>query len=434
MRTRIGIDGASFARRAAAAGGILAASAAVALASAAPSGLLAPNDDCATAAPVFDGLNAGLSNVGSTTSGGVPAACVGINSDVWFSYTASCTGTAVFTTCPAGAGTLADTVVQVFDGTGGCGALVSVGCNDDSCGLRSSVSVPVTSGTLYYVRIGDFGATSPATGTFDLTITCCAGPAPNDECAGASPVVTGMNAGLSNFCSTTSLGVPAACAPISADVWYSYVATCTGPVTFTTCPDTAGSLGDTIIQVFDVTAGCGALVPVACNDDSCGLHSTVVATLVAGTTYAVRIGAYGAGGSQGTYDLLISNTGGAGSVAVNPTGCGILVLASTGSPTPGATVSFTLSGITGAGTFIWLGPSLGPGGIPLCLPAPCALGAMLSFLFPGPALAVPVPCDPGLVGGAISAQGGDILGVGGCGVLPFGFPFSVSSTLDIVIG
>ena len=39
-----------------------------------------------------------------------------------------------------------------------------------------------------------------------------------------------------------------------------------------------------------------------------------------------------------------------------------------------------------------------------------------------------------LVGGAISAQGGDILGAGGCGVIPFGFPFTLSGTLDLVIG
>ncbi|HKB15098.1 MAG TPA: hypothetical protein VKF62_03485, partial [Planctomycetota bacterium] len=92
MRMRIGMVCADLGRRAAGAGGVLAACAAPAFASAAPAGLLAPNDDCATAAPVFTGPNPGLSNAGATTSTGVPAACALINSDVWYSYTATCTG------------------------------------------------------------------------------------------------------------------------------------------------------------------------------------------------------------------------------------------------------------------------------------------------------------------------------------------------------
>ncbi len=392
-----------------------------------PSGLLAPPDECATAAPVFDGLNAGLTNVGSTTSAGPVPACAALNSDVWFAYTATCTGVATFSTCPPGAGTLADTVVEVFDGTGGCGALVLAGCDDDTCGFRSSVAVPVTAGTLYYVRIGDFGAASIATGTFDLTIAC-APAVPGDECAGAIPAFTGLNAPGSTVGASTSSTWP--CAIGGTDVWYSYVATCTAPTTFTFCPPGSATY-DSAIEVFDGSGGCGALLSLGCNDDSCGLSSSLTVPTVAGTLYYVRVGGFL--GASGGYALLITTTGAAGSVGVNPTGCGSLSLAAAGSPTPGGTVGFSLSGITGGGTFIWLGSSLGPGGIPLCPPAPCALGAMLSFLFPGPAIAVPVPCDPGLVGGTISAQGGDILGAGGCGVLPFGFPFTVSGTLDLVI-
>src|SRR5262245_18015290 len=226
---RVGTEtGGSFAAlRAAGVAGILAG-----FAAASPSDLLAPNNECATAAPVFAGVNPGLSNAGATTSVGVPAACVDINSDVWFSYTATCTGFGTFSTCPAGAGTLVDTVLQVFNGAGGCGALVPLGCNDDACGNHSTVAVPVTSGTLYYVRVGAFGAGTPAFGTFDLSITCT-GPPANDQCAGAIPAVTGLNPPAARAGATTSL--PWTCASGGSDVWYSYVASCTGATTFTLC-------------------------------------------------------------------------------------------------------------------------------------------------------------------------------------------------------
>ncbi len=424
MRSRFRVARSSSVVRAAGGAAVLATAA---FGAANPSGLLAPNDECAAAFPVFDGLNAGLTNVGSTTSAGPVPACAALNSDVWFAYTATCTGAASFTTCPPGAGSLADTVVEVFDGTGGCGALVLAGCDDDTCGFRSTVTVPVSAGTLYYVRIGDFGTASIATGTFDLTITCLP-PVTNDECAVATPIVTGLNAPGANLGATTSFAWP--CAIGGTDVWYSYVATCTAPTTFSFCAPGSATY-DSAIEVFDGSGGCGALLSLGCNDDFCGLSSSLTVPTVAGTLYYVRVGGFAA--ASGTFTLLVTTTGGAGSVGLNPTGCGGLTLTSTGSPTPGATVGFTLTGLTGVGSFIWLGASTGPGGIPLCPPAPCALGATLTFLLPGPAIAVPVPCDPGLVGGAISAQGGDILGAGGCGVLPFGFPFTVSGTLDLVI-
>ncbi|HEX5050589.1 MAG TPA: hypothetical protein VFZ65_02345 [Planctomycetota bacterium] len=57
--------------------------------------------------------------------------------------------------------------MEVFDGAGGCGALTSIGCNDDTCGLQSSVSVPVTTGSTYYIRVGGYAGD---TGTFTLNI------------------------------------------------------------------------------------------------------------------------------------------------------------------------------------------------------------------------------------------------------------------------
>ena len=72
----------------------------------------------------------------------------------------------------------------VFDGTGGCGSLVSLGCNDDSCGTRSVVSVPVTNGQLLYIRVGGWNS---AQGSFILNVAGDLGP------VAAHPIVDETN-------------------------------------------------------------------------------------------------------------------------------------------------------------------------------------------------------------------------------------------------
>jgi hypothetical protein len=80
-------------------------------------------------------------------------------------------------------GTIYDSTIEIFDGTGGCGALVSLACNDDTCGLQSSVTVPAVTGTTYYIRVGGFAGD---TGVFTLTIN---GP------SGTGTVATSTNVG-----------------------------------------------------------------------------------------------------------------------------------------------------------------------------------------------------------------------------------------------
>lgn len=126
-------------------------------------------DECVTATPVFDGANGPFTNVGSTTNPAQLWTCAFGDNDVWFAYLASCTGNAVANTCGGGF----DTVLEVF--SGGCGALTSIDCNDDACGLQSQVGWSATIGTTYYIRVGGYAG---ATGNFPLTISCTP-PPPN---------------------------------------------------------------------------------------------------------------------------------------------------------------------------------------------------------------------------------------------------------------
>ncbi|MFY9342620.1 MAG: hypothetical protein WAT39_09025 [Planctomycetota bacterium] len=139
---------------------LLAATASVAF-----SGLArAQGDDCTGALSIGQGLNGPYTNVGSTTSAPAWPCGAGAN-DVWFSYVPPSAGTLDVDLCT---GTTYDSTLQVFDGTAGCGGLVSLGCNDDSCGLASRLlGIPVTGGTTYFIRVGGFGG---GTGTFSVNI------------------------------------------------------------------------------------------------------------------------------------------------------------------------------------------------------------------------------------------------------------------------
>ncbi len=133
------------------------------------------NDDCANAQPVGDGIVA-FDSGGATTDGpALPGNCdegggLDFVKDVWFDYTASCTGTATATTCISGT---FDTRLAVYAGSGCVGSFLA--CNNDACGpggLQSQLTFPVAAGQRYRVRIG--GVITGGTGI--LSMACAPGP------------------------------------------------------------------------------------------------------------------------------------------------------------------------------------------------------------------------------------------------------------------
>jgi hypothetical protein len=142
------------------------------------------NDDCSAPSALVDGLNA-FTTVGATTDG--PAFTAGpciafgspqINQDVWYTYTASCTGTLTLELCDDGAATPGsagyDSKIAVYNNVP-CpvSEADSIGCNDDGVGcanFSSFLQVSVTSGTTYLVRVGAFAV--GVTGSGNINITC----------------------------------------------------------------------------------------------------------------------------------------------------------------------------------------------------------------------------------------------------------------------
>ena len=87
------------------------------------------------------------------------------------------------------------------------------------------------------------------------------------------------------------------------DVWFYWTSTTSGPVNFSLC---GGSTVDTVIAVWNdgATPGTCPTTPVACNDDFCGLQSQLTFTAVAGTSYFLQVGAFGAATTySGTFTI-----------------------------------------------------------------------------------------------------------------------------------
>ncbi len=382
----------------------------------------AQNNECANSTLVFDGPNGPYNNVGATTS--LPAwPCGNAGNDVWFAYSATCTGTLTIDTC----GSAFDTVLQVFDIScvpyPWCSYLTTGPCNDDSCGLQSSITVPIVGGGAYFIRVGGYGG---AIGGFFLNIACTGNGNPStDECAGATPLPSlAVHGPFSNAGHTTSL--PAwPCGGGGNDRWFEYVATCTGPHRFYTCG--TGTNFDTTLEVLRGACGCPSqMTSLACNDDSCGLQSSVTVNLQASNSYRIRVGGFG--GATGNFTLGVALGTGTGSTT--PLGIGACggtnVILTSGDPNLGGTITTVVGGSGSA----LIGYGFTPLNLFVC--GNCAIGHEWSVFVTGLSSTLTIPCDPNLVGASVYTQGIVLWPVNpGC---PGSYSFSTTDTERIVIG
>ncbi|MBI1826384.1 MAG: hypothetical protein HY287_15665 [Planctomycetes bacterium] len=297
------------------------------------------NDNCNDRTPIVDGT-INFSNVGATTDGlDAGASCSesgysDVGSDIWYSYTSSCTGTLTVDLC----GSQFDTKVAVYDGCGRCPPNTTpIDCNDDFCGLRSFLTMPATQGHCYTIRVGGYQGLQ-GTGTLHVACqvtppngACCVNSAcvgtisessclsqngvwnpgqscpvfscpapPNDTCNDCVRVLTGTT-----YSGTTVGSHPDLAAPYtscgggadSLDVWHCWTADCTGLVDIDTCT----SSFDTTLSVFNACNG----DELFCNDDGCApLQSKVHLSVTSGQAFFFRVA--GVNGATGSYKLRIS--------------------------------------------------------------------------------------------------------------------------------
>lgn len=122
------------------------------------------NDHCQSVYVVAEGSHA-FHNFDATTSGPVEGGGCNIGSDVWFGHTAQCDGELTVSLC----GSSFDTVLAIYAFACPDSPGQFIACNSSFCGQQSQVTIPVTAGQGYRIRIGGLGG---AQGDGTLTISC----------------------------------------------------------------------------------------------------------------------------------------------------------------------------------------------------------------------------------------------------------------------
>lgn len=244
------------------------------------------NDNCAGATAIGDVTNLAFDTTTATFDG--PGGCM-TTPNIWYCYTASCTGTALFSLC----GSSFDTKLAVYDGCTCWGTQLA--CNDDSgpgcAGLQSSIEYPVKAGNQYLIEVGGYSGT----GSGVLSVNCT----PNDACANAAAIGNVTN--LPYETTSATFDGPGTC-QYAANIWYCYTAPGCGSALISLC----GSSYDTKLAVYDGCACWGT--QLACNDDNgpgcSGLQSSIQIPVSSGGQYLIEVGGY----SSNTGDGVLSTS------------------------------------------------------------------------------------------------------------------------------
>ena len=267
----------------------------------------APANDMFANAQAVTGLSGNVAgtNVNATKESGEPNITANPGgASVWYSWTATSTGSTTIAT----AGSSFDTLLGVYRGTA-VNALTLVAQNDDVATNNSTSQVIFTAnaGTTYMIAVdGWSGGSLPARGSIALAWTQTPAPAPtNDNFASAFPL-SGQSGNLTatNSNATEEPGEPnIAGNPGGASVWFSWTAPVSGTATLTT----AGSSFNTLLGVY-TGSGVAALTQVAANDDASSTAQTSFVTFnaVSGTVYWISVDGFNAGTSAATGNIALA--------------------------------------------------------------------------------------------------------------------------------
>jgi hypothetical protein len=249
--------------------------------------------------PVNDTCDGAVALIGPGGSIGGDTTCAIIQSSFnctgnaspgqYYRWTAPADGVAAFQTC---GGASYDTAITVSSACP-ASALNQIACNDDACGLRSRVDFAVIGGQEYIVRVAGF---STARGSYTLDWAFVPGARPNEACASAQPISLGSYAG-STVGSTNDGSATCGSSASAPDVYYRFRSPVNAIVSFSTC----GAAGyDTVLSAYTACPA-DASTQFVCNDDACGLQSTISFWATPNTDYFIRVAGFN--GQSGTFTL-----------------------------------------------------------------------------------------------------------------------------------
>ncbi len=281
-----------------------------------------PNDDCASATPIFGTSFVDRMNVWMATSVATdpPQSCTRErrnSQSVWYSFTPPSNGTITLSTFGSGY----DTAIAVY--TGSCAALREIACNDDWGGLATSqLTMSVRGGTTYLIGITSAGGPVPRSQEATLVFTFHFSSASGPFATSAAPSFEAIGDGTVS--ETEPNNTLATANPIVPDVTIAGTLNPTGDVDFFAFEAGAGqqvtidvdaqsltpkSLADTVITLYDSDGR-----QLAENDDeSPGMRDSLLRfTVPTAGRYVFRLRDVAQrGGPNFTYRVRVTLTGGA---------------------------------------------------------------------------------------------------------------------------
>lgn len=171
------------------------------------------NDECLTPTPLTTGVAATGTSAGATGTDLTSLCGTNDTSDVWFSWTADCTGNVTVSSCGSGFNTTLSAFIPPCNEF-----LFDIACADDECGTQSQLNFLATSGDTYFIRLAGVNG---ATGNYTVTVTCpeiggccigggfCEPDVTPDDCAN---VFFGLFLGDGTDCNGTECSFGACCA------------------------------------------------------------------------------------------------------------------------------------------------------------------------------------------------------------------------------
>lgn len=253
------------------------------------------NDACANAQVITDGSY--TTDTTATTNDGT-ASC-GMSSaspDLWYVYTASCSGKVHIDTCNANY----NSVISAYRVTGTlCPAESAdeVACSDDCGGVPcngpgSCLNLQAVAGDKFLIRVSGVDGTS---GTATLNVACSTDPPPpNDACSAAEVVTEGTISG-STLTATSDGDATCGSSGGVPDVWYSFTPTTSGTLRIIKTSASA------ISPVVSVHSGCPGDLE---NQQVCAANTVLLTSVTANTTYLIRVS--GLNGATGDFAIELS--------------------------------------------------------------------------------------------------------------------------------
>jgi len=141
------------------------------------------NDLCSGAVVItsYGYTNAQSTLKASSFGDPLPGCIDGFGNGVWYQFTPASSGLLLVDTF----GSDFDTGLAAY--TGGCGSFTEIACNDDSDGVTSALSFPVTAGTTYYLLAGGYDG---HVGNLVFHLNCLTPPAFNVQPTNIAVVVS----------------------------------------------------------------------------------------------------------------------------------------------------------------------------------------------------------------------------------------------------